>query len=200
MLRRKTESPPRRLETPVRASVRRSEVAQRSHSRVENGGSGRFQRSRSRLRDCSSTREQDRLLARERELYRERERLQKLEDEVNRKRIQLRSTEHHTRERDHSRSRHASQRSRRSRHKQEEARQRPVTQGSTERSSSRSKRLHSPSFTTNDVVHILNAIKDSRPRPSTSVVPILTNSVNHKNILPDFDPSSKNQRIDIWLK
>ncbi|KAL0860291.1 hypothetical protein ABMA27_009706 [Loxostege sticticalis] len=55
----------------------------------------------------------------------------------------------------------------------------------------------SPSFSTKDVMNILKSLKQLPSQPSTYSA--LTTSSNHKNILPDFDPSSKNQRIDSWL-
>lgn len=59
-------------------------------------------------------------------------------------------------------------------------------------------RDHSVSYSSKDIIDILKCIKN---QPSTADALNHSNVVkNHKNILPDFDPSSKNQRVDIWLK
>lgn len=193
----------RRLETPERVSSRRSaETRRRSRSRTRRGDSPRRYRSRSRLRERSSTRDRDRLRERERHLERERVRLRDLEDEVRRNRSRLRSTERRERERDYrsSSGRASQQRARGSENLENE--QQRLVERNIEADAQAPKRsdINSPSFSTNDIVKLLNALKESRPQTSTSGAPIYTNNVNHKNILPDFDPSSKNQRVDIWLK
>lgn len=60
-------------------------------------------------------------------------------------------------------------------------------------------RDHSPTFSSKDVLNILNSIRN---QPSAAGPPNHSSTVvnNHKNILPDFDPSSKNQRVDVWLR
>ncbi|KAL0810550.1 hypothetical protein ABMA28_010670 [Loxostege sticticalis] len=55
----------------------------------------------------------------------------------------------------------------------------------------------SPMFSSRDVASLVNSLK---PQPATVNTPLGTNLANHRNILPDFDPSTRNQRIDIWLK
>ncbi|XP_026728672.1 uncharacterized protein LOC113494499 [Trichoplusia ni] len=62
-------------------------------------------------------------------------------------------------------------------------------------------RERTPVFTAGDVANIINSLKYSKPQPSPANTPALnTSQTKSKNILPDFDPSSKNQRVDIWLK
>ncbi|XP_049883604.1 uncharacterized protein LOC126379085 [Pectinophora gossypiella] len=62
-------------------------------------------------------------------------------------------------------------------------------------------RARTPSFTAGDVADIINSLRQSKPQSSPAHSAVLnTNQTNTKNILPDFDPSSKNQRVDVWLK
>lgn len=61
------------------------------------------------------------------------------------------------------------------------------------------KRSRSPSFSKKDFMDILNCVRDgfaSQPTQSAQIF----QKFDHKNILPNFDPSTKNQRIDVWLK
>lgn len=67
-----------------------------------------------------------------------------------------------------------------------------------QRAGSRQK-LSEPSFSASDVVKILSTIKDMPSQLSTQSASTYKN-FEHKNILPNFDPTAKNQRIDIWLK
>lgn len=190
----------RRLSTPRRVSSRQADGPRRSRSHVRRSGSAHRCRSRSRLRESSSTSERRRLHERERELAREKQRLRELEDDVRRRRSQLRSLEHNERKREsRSRSRHAPRRSTGYNSEGEEEQRRPVEPG-VEASVQHPVRPDSPSFTSHDIVHLLKALKDSHSLLPPSVTPNVTNNINHKNILPDFDPSSKNQRVDIWLR
>lgn len=61
-------------------------------------------------------------------------------------------------------------------------------------------RARTPSFSANDVADIINSLRHFKPKPLPVDTVLTANQINHKNILPDFDPSSKNQRVDIWLK
>lgn len=190
----------RRLSTPRRVPSRQADVPRRSRSRARCGGSAHRCRSRSRLRESSSTSERHRLRERERELDREKQRLRDLEDDVRRRRSQLRSLERNEREREcRSHSRHEPRRSIRNNSGGEEEQRLPAGP-SVEASVQHPPRSDSPSFTSHDIVHLLKALKESRSLLPPSVTPNVTNNINHKNILPDFDPSSKNQRVDIWLR
>lgn len=69
-----------------------------------------------------------------------------------------------------------------------------------ENSAPRKKRSGTPAFTSKDVIEIINTIKsDFASQPLTSGT-VTSKNIDHKNILPNFDPTSKNQRIDIWLR
>lgn len=158
----------------------------RSPSRIRSR-SRRRSRSRSRLRDSSRHVSRDLLITRasidlrEREKYLEEEqrRLKVLEEDIRRGRSQLRE----------SRARQDRDVSNRS------CRPSPKDSGADAR------RSGSPSFSIKDVVQLLNSIK-TQSQPSTAGVAHnhSSNNSNHKNILPDFDPSKKGQRVDSWLK
>lgn len=61
-------------------------------------------------------------------------------------------------------------------------------------------RSRSPSITKKDFLDIFNCLKDSlTSQPSTGDVRSAP-KIDHMNILPNFNPSQKNQRIDVWLK
>lgn len=63
------------------------------------------------------------------------------------------------------------------------------------------KRSCSPSFTSKDIIQIIQSIKGvlpSQPLDSSTNPP--KRSLDHKNIIPEFNPSDKNQRIDVWLR
>lgn len=188
-------------EGPSEGAVRSSRPRSRLRSHTRAGGSEHHHRSRSSFCIRSSSHERDRLRDRERELDRERERLRGLEEEVRRKRSRLRSAERNERERVlcRSPSLRASRRRDRSNSNRQGDRQCPVKPSDVERGE-QYPRPDSPSFTTKDIVNLISALKGSKSQPSTSGAPNYTNNINHKNILPDFDPSSKNQRIDIWIK
>ncbi|CAG9122295.1 unnamed protein product [Plutella xylostella] len=193
----------RRLTTPDRREAGPSRESQRrSRSRTRRGSQD--YRSRSRLRTPE--------LRRLQELELQRERVRTLEDELRRERSHRRES--------------LTQRESRSRHRCEEVRHRerdaghvnsvrersnlrerePEIQRSREdqRDEHRTPRLKgcgrsdSPTFTSKDLMSIINSFRQSQPLtvPTSSH----SNNINHQNILPDFDPSSKGQRIDIWIK
>lgn len=155
---------------------------------------------RSHVSERRSSDENDRLRLIEQEMERERERLRRLQHDLDRERSLLRRRrtvsnrdfENHNSVRNTGVEREIrSRRRERSVHDDEDC---------PERQRSRiDERDASPSFRTKDVVNLLNSIKQLQSQPSTSVALPPIHS-NHKNILPDFDPSSKNQRIDVWLK
>lgn len=59
-------------------------------------------------------------------------------------------------------------------------------------------RSRSPSIS-NKIVELLKCLKDGFTSQSTRDAPH-SQKIDFKNILPNFDPSSKTQRIDVWLK
>jgi hypothetical protein len=65
----------------------------------------------------------------------------------------------------------------------------------------RKTRSRSPSFSKKDFFDIFKQLRDglaSQPLAQNAQQPL--QKIDHKNILPNFDPSTKNQRMDIWLK
>ncbi|XP_038212063.1 serine/arginine-rich splicing factor 4-like, partial [Zerene cesonia] len=174
---------------------RSAETPRRSRSRSR--------RSLTRGRDRDSSRRSPsycrRLQDREEALKKEQKRVRQLELELQRERdaeqhrqrsVRRGSTQRPTRDA-RSRSRSRSHNRSRGRH----------------RSSSRvfhghhrgdSKRSCSPLFSSKDVTQIIQSIKDifpSQPGHSTQI-----SNRDSKNIIPEFNPSEKNQRMDIWLK
>lgn len=169
----------RRLETP-------------SHSRNRDGGEAGPSRPRTRSRDRggaaaglsrSSTRSRSRLeLNRNKELDADRERLERLERELHREQEILRY-----RERRSLRSK-----LRLTEHRESCERRDSPTPG--HRASHA--RSRTPSFSTNDVVKIIKSIKHGfESQPVQQGTPLLNKNIDHKNILLNFDPAIKNQRI-----
>ncbi|XP_037297080.1 uncharacterized protein LOC119190116 [Manduca sexta] len=157
---------------------RRLETPSRSRTcrRSETGPS--LSRTRSRSRN-------ERGRAKELEL--ERKRIKRLELELQRDRDMLREREGSARRLSNARSETCRARTKQHR-------------GSERGHHVKRTRSRSPSYSTNDVVKIIKSIKqglDSQPTPQNAQ---LTKNIDHKNILPNFDPSVTNQRIDIWLK
>lgn len=62
-------------------------------------------------------------------------------------------------------------------------------------------RSGSPSFSSKDVIQIIQSIKDILPsQPSNPSTSLTSRGIDHKNIVPEFNPSEKNQRVDVWIK
>ncbi|XP_073953524.1 uncharacterized protein [Choristoneura fumiferana] len=170
------ESPGRRrLSTPSR---REAHAATRSRSRLRPPSSRRL------LPDSELRRE--RLLLLERELQLERDRLRASEER------------HASRANDERRSRSRQRRS----SSRDSRRSRATDRGAGRRvGAGYRERSRSPSFSKRDLIDIFKQMRDGLtlpPVPQGAQQPL--QKIDHKNILPDFDPSTKNQRIDIWLK
>lgn len=74
-------------------------------------------------------------------------------------------------------------------------------QRSRDASSGRRSRSRTPSLSSRDIVKILQSVKHGfASQPSEQGAHSNVNKLDHKNILPDFDPSNKNQRMDVWLR
>lgn len=207
----------RRLETPPldgRESRRRrpiDEVSRRSRSRTRRDSESEHRRSRlkerrSPLKERRSPRDHDRLHALEQEMERERRRLRDLQDDLQRERNRIRWTVSNQRELDQPRFRSSehsgttenqARPSKRVRSPDIQHENSEPRRSRLEKHALQSDKSASPSFSTKDVMNILKSLKQLPSQPSTYSA--LTTSSNHKNILPDFDPSSKNQRIDSWL-
>ncbi|KAJ8721865.1 hypothetical protein PYW08_004267 [Mythimna loreyi] len=61
------------------------------------------------------------------------------------------------------------------------------------------KRSRSSSLSKKYIVDVFKCLKDSLTSQPTRHTRSFQ-KIDHMNILPDFDPSTKNQRIDVWLK
>lgn len=203
----------RRLTTPERREERSSrELDRRSRSRTRR--ESQIRRSRSRIRTPRRSRDDaGSLHSREIELEQERERLRLLEDQLRRDRHQfqrntLERETYRRRDRREQRQNESDQTEHRARSRQRSTRREysPVerrSRGTAQRGDNASaprepRRSVTPTFSTRDVVNILNSVK-SQPQPST-VAPTQSSGLSHKNILPDFDPSSKSQTTDVWLR
>ncbi|XP_061729150.1 uncharacterized protein LOC133534072 [Cydia pomonella] len=169
--------------------------------------SGTYVRRRSRSRSHSR-----RLRERDLALKRERERIRQMEEDLQKEKDAERRSRRNERNSTSRRSRERRSRSRppragishepRSRSRERGPR---ATRDRAGRDSTsidrRHKRSCSPSFSSNDIVKIIKSIKYVLPsQPTTqSQIPINRN-IDYKNIIPEFNPSEKNQRIDVWLK
>lgn len=167
----------RHLVSPAPDSARRIDRPSRSRSRSRHSVRSR-RSSVGRLRD------------QERELHKLRERLRVLEGTAREERGRL----------THSRSRSQTvhhQRHRSPRKSPETRSSRKVEQNENYISRDRTvERSSSPKFSTSEVAKLLNNLS-SQP----SIGGVINNKSNDaKNIIPNFDPSLKNQRIDVWLK
>ena len=197
----------RRLETPEQAASGRDggdgDGGRRSRSRLRNEMQER-RRSHIRHQSRSSGRHSGRsrsIRERERVLELERDRVRRLEEEIDRERSRLRSD---SRQRGRSKRDADSSRAASTRQVEQQA---SVVGDRRKRSRYGEQddkvpifrpfiRSGSPAFSAKDVADILNSIKPSQPSTAAHGL----HNLNQKNILPDFDPSSKNQRIDIWLR
>lgn len=185
---RRSRSRSRRSRSRSRSSRRRRHRRGRSRSHSQSSSrSMRGRRSRSRL----SLREQ------ERELERERLRLNALEDRVRRRRSELReysNAREDTRLNEPPKQMVDPQCSKvpAGEHAGPQEENTSGVNISTQQKTTKG----TESVSVNDVVNILNLLRHET-QPSTAPH---THNINNKNILPDFDPSTKNQRIDTWLK
>ncbi|XP_037873388.1 uncharacterized protein LOC119629946 [Bombyx mori] len=161
-------------------------------SRSRKGSRGEAGPNRSRTRSRSS-----RTCSRARELELYQERIQRLEQELQQEREMVRRRERSTRRPSAERPLATSLRAATEVRRSDDARHAKVNH---ERRATHI-RSRSPSFSTNDVVKIIQSIKhgpESQTLPQNT--PMINKNIDHKNILPNFDPSVKNQRIDVWLK
>ncbi|XP_047986443.1 uncharacterized protein LOC125226504 [Leguminivora glycinivorella] len=177
----------KRLKTPNassrRTSTRQSPRRERSYShvRVQRG------RSRSRRRSATVRTRNSTSNGRERELLALRAQLDTLQREFHKDReSRARSRLPLGRRRSYSRSRS----------RVNSMREDNVTPHNRREGGQQQRRSRSRNFSTDDVAQIVNSIKNNlSSHPHT-----LNKGIDHKNILPNFDPSSKNQRIVVWLK
>lgn len=58
----------------------------------------------------------------------------------------------------------------------------------------------SPSFSFNDICKIIQSIKSNERSQNLVAYVQSSHKFDYKNILPEFDPSTKNQRMDVWLR
>lgn len=86
----------------------------------------------------------------------------------------------------------------RSRLQEAKAPREPAPAGVGQRHSNRS---CSPTFSSRDVIQIIQSIKDILPsQPSSQSTHVINRGIDHRNIIPEFNPSEKNQRVDVWIK
>lgn len=174
--------------------------ARRSISHRPRSGGRRRSRTRTRTRSRSRS---CHLRRRERELELERRRIYRLERELQR-------------DREGSRRHHSRRSSRRDdgQHSERRSLLLPMKTNNTEPLPTGSRRgehaddagqspqrSRSPTFTTKDVLSLLQSLKSGFPaQPVTQSAHLSHKGLDHHNIVPGFDPSAKNQRIDVWLK
>ncbi|CAB3255897.1 unnamed protein product [Arctia plantaginis] len=178
----------RRLETPERQAVSCRSAGRRSRSRARR--ESHSYRSRSSLRSSERGRTQDQAL--DEEVKRQRQRIHELEGGLQRQR-NMNDNMDNVRDRSMEQERRPEMR-RSQRVQQDELRATAAR---------RDIRSVSPLFTSKDVANIVNSLNSLKPKPQPSPVTTLSHSnshINQKNILPEFDPSSKVQRIDVWIK
>lgn len=173
----------RRLETPGRAEPR---SVTRSRSRVRTTSPSHARRNR------GSTPNLERIEILENELRRERERL----DTGSRHCSPLRRDSARRAGRCHRASAATSWREAAGRHKAV----RTGSHAEQRDDAGEPKRSRSPSFSKKDVIDILNCLKGGLASQSSTQAALPVQKLDHKNILPNFDPSTKNQRMDVWLK
>lgn len=143
------------------------------------------------------------LREREIELERRRQRLRLLEEEIGRERsgaslgINTRPVAAEISRRPSSRKSRSVERRAPTEHTRKRSRSRLPTDPEVTKEC-QAKRSCTPSFSLNDVIKIVQSVKNVT-QPNQSVTQLAKN-IDHKNILPNFDPSVKSQRVDIWLR
>ncbi|KAJ8737072.1 hypothetical protein PYW07_000343 [Mythimna separata] len=194
----------RRLRTPFHEEADRS-ASRRSHSRTRRtGGSCR---SRSRVRTPNQEQGRGSIRKLEQELEQHREQLRALESKLSRERsLRRRTSPPGGAERGRQRLSKDNELERMRPRDRSSSCDRPAVKRSRAdgdaSATPRITRSDSPTFTYKDVMNFINNIK-SQSQPITATPPPQNSnnySISPKNILPDFDPSSKGQKIDIWLK
>lgn len=125
-------------------------------------------------------------------------------DRESRRRSRVQEPTHSTRERRRSRTPEHRGRGRQSRNRsgsRERRRNFSSKSPSCRRSSHNDvRKSRSPVFTIGDVTQIVHSIKGKLPSQPSNASCSNFKNMDYRNILPDFDPSSKNQRINAWLK
>ncbi|CAH2109089.1 unnamed protein product [Euphydryas editha] len=182
----------RSSETPRRSRSR----SRRSLTRGRDRDSSRRSRSycrRLQYREEALKQEQRRVRQLEHELQRERDTEQRRQRSVCRGSPQRATRDSRNRSHSHSCSsrRGPSRGHKRVRHRSNSRVRDEDYRGDSERSCS-------PSFSSKEVTQIIKSVKDilpSQPSHSTQI-----SNRDSKNIIPEFNPSEKNQRMDIWLK
>ncbi|KAL0810790.1 hypothetical protein ABMA28_010107 [Loxostege sticticalis] len=198
---RRHDTDHRRLETPSRNS-RRDAASSDSRRHLRSSPRGR---SRSQLRARSLTscdpdleRDRERVKMLEAQLLRERERL--LHAEERRSASVRREREDPTRSTSHRSVRPATSCQREDTCRREHHSRSAEASAEHRGDAGYMTRSRSPSITKKDFLDIFNCLKDSlTSQPSAKDARSIT-KIDQMNILPNFDPSQKNQRIDVWLK
>ncbi|XP_072939863.1 uncharacterized protein [Epargyreus clarus] len=204
---RSRDSNRRRLDTPVhteRVATSRSRSRLRGRDRSESRRRMNSSTRSHRDRDVEQGRERVKML--ERELLQERQRLLVAEGhqcspQRPHSEYQHRSSSHHSARRSVSR-RADQQRGGSSRYHETPTCPQPERQGrsATRVDAGASIRSRSPSISRKTLVDILNSLKDGLPSRTHTQTALSLPKIDNMNILPNFDPSTKNQRVDVWLK
>lgn len=142
---------------------------------------------------------------REQHLERERERLRKLERTLQEERdLEARSRRseqnQHAMDRrqrrlhvDSEHREHLGDGDRRDDKRRKDRRSRDVSTGHRSRSCS-------PLYSSRDIIKIIHSLKNNPTSQPSEQNTHSVNKLDYKNILPEFDPSNKNQRMDVWLR
>lgn len=155
----------------------------------------RRSRDSGRQRSLSRSRSH-RLVERERALDLERDRLRRMEEDLRRERDGERQRRRSERPGAQEAGPSRGERSRSGRRSRRGCSDRDST--STDR---RRKRSRSPTFFSKDLIKIIKTIREVLPsQPSNQSTVTVTRNGDHKNIIPEFNPTEKSQRMDVWLK
>lgn len=209
--RSRTRSPTRRsgrsrspvLQAPAREQPRTSKDERDRRAVTPRYEPSRRSRPRSRHRRCSRRRSRSQR-GREQDLEQVRERLRRMERAIQEERdIEPRLDNERRRSRLDSgrrRSRLYSE-CRRSRSSSEHRFEgRRDSQQKYDGHTGHRSRSCSPLFSSKDVINIIKTFKDGSASHPPEQSAHSLNKLDYKNILPEFDPSTKNQRMDVWIR
>lgn len=169
----------------------------RTPDRYRSGSGNDDGRQRHSREGSENQRRSSSIRRREQHLERERERLRQLE----RKLQEERDLEVHSRssEQEHRVDRGVRSLRVDSEHREYRGDQRRDHR-SRDASTGRRSRSRSPLYSSRDIITIINSLKNNSTSQPSGQGTHSANKLDYKNILPEFDPSSKNQRMDVWLR
>lgn len=190
----------RRVDTPTRDTSRhgrRIAAHERSRSRSRLSRHSRSSSRCLRERELDLARERERILVLERDLQKARDEEYRRGRSESRRHAPARSSQRQRSERPGREVRSISRDEPR-----RDQRQHGDESHSRDPGASRpAKRSCSPSFSSKDVLNLIQSLKgDLASQPINQSAHSTRKSLDSKNILPEFDPSTKNQRMDVWIK